>query len=407
MRVALHCPYSLSRPGGVQGQVTRWPGPFGRRGTRPSSSPPAEARRPSSASTLRLPAGALVVVGRSVAAAGQRLGGPARAVAGCRGPRRAGRARRAVRRRAPARAPGPGVGLRRLLGARVPKVGTFHRRATRPPTALLGPLARAGRRPARRCAARCRPRPRRRPRDALGGDYAIVPNAVELDRFADAEPWAGRQGEDRDRARSPCSSAGTRSARDSPSSSRHSAGSDRRVARRRPRCGSPGHGPDTEALAGRFPPRARADGGWEPSPTTSWRRACAAADVLCAPSLRGESFGVVLLEAMAARTAVVASDTARATRAVAGGHGDPGGARGRRRPGRARWATCSVDAAAGTGRCSAAALDAAAAHAARWSMPAQAARYVALYEEALARRDARGPMTRPPASGRRPGRRSA
>jgi phosphatidylinositol alpha-mannosyltransferase len=32
------------------------------------------------------------------------------------------------------------------------------------------------------------------------------------------------------------------------------------------------------------------------------------ADVFCAPSLRGESFGVVLLEGMAAQTAVVASD---------------------------------------------------------------------------------------------------
>ncbi len=44
------------------------------------------------------------------------------------------------------------------------------------------------------------------------------------------------------------------------------------------------------------------------------------ADALCAPSLRGESFGMVLLEGMAAQTPVVASDIP-GYRNVAGGGG--------------------------------------------------------------------------------------
>ena len=40
------------------------------------------------------------------------------------------------------------------------------------------------------------------------------------------------------------------------------------------------------------------------------REAIARADVLCAPSLGGESFGMVLTEAFAAGTPVVASDIA-------------------------------------------------------------------------------------------------
>lgn len=43
------------------------------------------------------------------------------------------------------------------------------------------------------------------------------------------------------------------------------------------------------------------------------------ADVLCAPSLRGESFGIVLLEAMAANTAIVASDLAGYARVARAG----------------------------------------------------------------------------------------
>ena len=43
------------------------------------------------------------------------------------------------------------------------------------------------------------------------------------------------------------------------------------------------------------------------------------ADVFCAPSLHGESFGIVLLEAMAARTAVIASDIGGYARVVRDG----------------------------------------------------------------------------------------
>ncbi len=68
-----------------------------------------------------------------------------------------------------------------------------------------------------------------------------------------------------------------------------------------------GEGPDTAAL------RSQAAG----DPRVEWLgrlgdeekfRRMRSADVFCAPSLRGESFGIVLLEAMAAGTPIVASD---------------------------------------------------------------------------------------------------
>lgn len=68
-----------------------------------------------------------------------------------------------------------------------------------------------------------------------------------------------------------------------------------------------GSGPETAALRARSASDARID--WLGTITDSEKISrLKGADVLCAPSLSGESFGVVLLEAMAAGTAVVASD---------------------------------------------------------------------------------------------------
>ena len=68
-----------------------------------------------------------------------------------------------------------------------------------------------------------------------------------------------------------------------------------------------GDGPETEQLRQRVAGDARIE--WLGRISDEEKAArMRGADVFCAPSLRGESFGVVLLEAMAAETPVVASD---------------------------------------------------------------------------------------------------
>jgi phosphatidylinositol alpha-mannosyltransferase len=68
-----------------------------------------------------------------------------------------------------------------------------------------------------------------------------------------------------------------------------------------------GEGPDTRALRARYGSDERIT--WLGRITEEEKLArLRGADVFCAPSLHGESFGIVLLEAMAAGTAIVASD---------------------------------------------------------------------------------------------------
>jgi len=130
---------------------------------------------------------------------------------------------------------------------------------------------------------------------SLGGEYEVIGNAVELDRYRIDDPWpttgptvffCGRHEPRKGLA------VLIEAMADLPADVRLWVGSD---------------GPETAAL------RQVAAG----DPRIEWlgritedekHRRLAGADVFCAPSLRGESFGVVLIEAMAAGTAIVASD---------------------------------------------------------------------------------------------------
>ncbi len=129
---------------------------------------------------------------------------------------------------------------------------------------------------------------------SLGGSYQIVPNAIEVRRFAEAEPWPT----------------------DGPTVmflARHEERKGLRVLLEASKLMPAdtifwvaGQGPDTDALQREFnDPRIQWLGA---IPDSEKERRLASADVFCVPAIGGESFGVVLLEGMAARTPVVASD---------------------------------------------------------------------------------------------------
>lgn len=202
----------------------------------------------------------------------------------------------------------PSLSLLALWASTVPAVGTFHAAAERSVGYGLA-------RPVLRRAVR-KLRVRTAVSDAardlvsryLPGDYALTPNGVDVATFATAHPadlgsgtkilFLGRI--ERRKGLEVLLQAMTRLR-----------GEDRELI-------VVGDGPEAKsarALAGRLEVSARFLGRVDDATKASL---FARADVYCAPALEGESFGIVLLEAMAAATPVVCSDLA-GFRAVAGG----------------------------------------------------------------------------------------
>jgi phosphatidylinositol alpha-mannosyltransferase len=267
-----------------------------------------------------------------------------------------------------------------LLSARdlPPVVATFHRSGGSVLYTLLGPLARrlAGHLSVRTAVSDAAAATARR---ALGGTYEVLYNGIEVDRFAGVEPWPtaaptvlflgrheGRKG------LGVLLEAWARLVDDGP-------GTDGPPA---PVLWVAGDGPETAALSRRYPD----------SDSVRWLgivdeqekvRRLAAAEVLAAPALGGESFGLVLLEGMAARAVVVASDIdgyrdAAGGRAVLVPPGDAGALAEALRGvlvGRLAPADGTGDRAGW--------LDGGTERAGRWSMASLSARYEALYEESV------------------------
>ena len=370
MRVALVSPYSLSVPGGVQGQVLGLARALRRAGHEAVVVGPAEAPPEGTG----LPGEAVVVVGRSLPFPAN--GSVARLAVG---PVGAARTVRALRRLAPdvvhLHEPlAPGVTWA-ALARPGPKVGTFHRAGAVAGAGLLAPVARrlAGRLSARTAVSEAAAATARA---LVGGDYEIVGNGVELDGFAAARDpgqpvgapvtgpvvlFVGRH----ERRK------GLAVLLEAFAALGEGHGATLWVA---------GEGPQTAELRDRFPEGGAVE--WLGRLTDEELAGrLGRAQVLCAPSLGGESFGVVLLEAMAAGAVVVASDIPGYA-AVVDGHGvlvAPGD------PAALAGALGSVldQVRVGAGRASAAALEAARGHASQWSMDAVAARHVALYRRVL------------------------
>lgn len=285
MRIGIVCPYSISIPGGVQEQVLGLARAMRAKGHPTRVLAPADGPPPD---------GWVTPLGNSIPTAANGSVAPI-----APDPSAQLRLIRAVRDEGfdvlhvhEPMVPGPSMTA--CLLKPTPLVGTFHAAGNTASYQMLTPALRwlAGRLDVRVAVSK---EAESLAATYLGGTYEHLFNGIEVDRFADVEPWPT----------------------DGPTIFF--------LGRHEPRKGLdvllaalpslPQHvtiwigsdGPDTERL------KLEHAG----DPRLVWlgrlsdeekRRRLRGADVFCAPSLHGESFGVVLLEAMSADAAIVASD---------------------------------------------------------------------------------------------------
>jgi phosphatidylinositol alpha-mannosyltransferase len=265
----------------------------------------------------------------------------------------------------------PGPTHAALLGTSVPTIGTFH-------AAVAGqhPWYRAFRPPLTRWVRRLTVRTavseeaRRLAEEAFGGSYRILPNGVEVPRFAEADPWPAPRpaiffvGRDEPRKGLDVLLAAFSGLEDE--AVLWIAGGDGLGQQER----RDGNLRGVEWL-GRIPNAEKAS-------------RLRAATVACFPARHGESFGLVLLEAMAAGTAVVATAipgyeaVARPDReALLVPAGDPSALRE------------ALRGLLGSPERRQRLIDAGRERAAEYSMTRLAERFVPVYEEARARQESR------------------
>jgi phosphatidylinositol alpha-mannosyltransferase len=284
--VAIVCPYSLSVFGGVQGQVLGLARALRRRGLQtrviaPCDGPPPEPGITTVGPTRRFPSnGSIAPITSNHLAAARTL--------------------EALRSFAPdvvhlhePLTPGPTHAA--LVGTDLPVVGTFHAAYAsgynKWYTALRRPLQRMVERLTVSTAVS--PEASRDVQRAFGVECRILFNGVEVETFAGAEPWPSPE--------AAILFVGRHEPRKGLSVLLDAYADLDRPAR----LWVASQGPQTDALRGRGVPGVE----WLGRVTDDEKaRRLRGATIACFPSIEGESFGVVLLEAMAAGTAVLASD---------------------------------------------------------------------------------------------------